>query len=68
VDDWMTRQQLNLLNSAIDVPEQRELTPIEMFLQAEVGIRPNPVFFTKRFQLFSLGFDGFQAELPIALE
>ncbi len=56
-------QKLNLFNSAIDVTEQGELTPIEVFLQAEVGIRPNPVFLTKRFQLFPLCLDGFQAEL-----
>jgi hypothetical protein len=62
------RKGLNLFNSAIDIPKQRELTPIKVLLQAKVGIRPNPVFHTKRFQLFSLRLDGFQAEVAKALQ
>jgi hypothetical protein len=45
--DVATRRRaakLNLFNSAIDVTEQRKLTPVKVFLQAEVGIGANPVF------------------------
>jgi len=59
---------LNLLNFAIDVPEQRELTPIKVFLQAKVGLRPNPVSHTKGFQLLPFCFDGFQTEFAKAFQ
>jgi hypothetical protein len=52
----------NFLDSAVIVAQHGELTPIELLLQAKVGVSADLVLDTNVFEFAPLRFDGLQAE------
>src|ERR1700723_2749807 len=59
---WRATVRSNLLNLAIVIGQRRKLTPIQLFLQAEVSVRSNLVSNTEVLQFFTHRLDSLQSK------